>query len=69
MRCLNMARIILLSGVCLSGTATFADTASPKTAAANALMLQQLDFSDRRDFEDATRGFIATFDPAIITDS
>lgn len=36
------------------------------TAAANASVLEELDFSDRRDFEDAQRGFIATLPDAHI---
>ena len=34
--------------------------AEPATAAANARRLQELPFTDRRDFDDARRGFIAS---------
>jgi alkyl sulfatase BDS1-like metallo-beta-lactamase superfamily hydrolase len=37
-----------------------AKPAEPKVAAANQAVLSQLPFSDRQDFEDAKRGFIAT---------
>ncbi|MCU1262214.1 MAG: beta-lactamase-like protein, partial [Bryobacterales bacterium] len=37
-----------------------AKPADPKVAAANQVVLSQLPFSDRQDFEDAKRGFIAT---------
>ena len=36
--------------------------ASEHTAAANRAVLDLLNFGDRQDFEDATRGFVATFD-------
>ena len=34
--------------------------AQPDVAAANQAVLSQLPFADRQDFDDATRGFIAT---------
>src|SRR5258708_7189972 len=37
-----------------------AKPAEPKVAAANQAVLSQLPFSDRQDFEDAKRGFVAT---------
>lgn len=37
----------------------------PATIAANKASVKELDFSDRRDFERAERGFIATFDDGI----
>ena len=40
--------------------------ASEATKAINAAFLQRLDFSDRKSFDDASRGFIATLDPMII---
>ena len=64
----KMAHIVLLSTVCMGGSAAFADPASTVTAARNSTVLEDLDFSNRQDFEDATRGFIAALDPAIITD-
>lgn len=44
--------------------------ASAHTAAANAKVLQELDFSDREDYEDAHRGFVATLtaDGQVTTD-
>ncbi|WP_319825408.1 alkyl/aryl-sulfatase [Thalassovita sp.] len=41
--------------------------ASAHTAAANRAVLDLLNFGDRQDFEDATRGFVATFDEEAIT--
>lgn len=41
-------------------------SASDTTQRANASMLDQLDFSDRQSFDDASRGFIATLDPMTI---
>ncbi|MGC4960877.1 alkyl/aryl-sulfatase [Gordonia sp. DT101] len=43
-------------------------TATSHTAAANRAVLDQLPFDDRRAFDDAHRGFIATLDPMVITD-
>ena len=40
--------------------------AHPDTLRANAKLAAELDFSDRRDFEDAERGFIATLPDAHI---
>ena len=37
-----------------------AKEAQPDVVAANRAVLSQLSFEDRQDFEDATRGFIAT---------
>lgn len=42
-------------------------TPSEHTIAANAAARMTLPFSDRRDFEDATRGFIAALDEPIVT--
>ena len=42
-------------------------SATAATARRNAAVLQELDFSDRRSFDDASRGFIATLDPMTIT--
>jgi alkyl sulfatase BDS1-like metallo-beta-lactamase superfamily hydrolase len=44
----------------VSAMITAAKPAEPKVAAANQAVLSQLPFSDRQDFEDAKRGFIAT---------
>jgi alkyl sulfatase BDS1-like metallo-beta-lactamase superfamily hydrolase len=52
----------LLSGVC--ATAQIAPKpATPFTAATNAQMYGVLDFSNRQDFDDASRGFIAGLEP------
>lgn len=40
--------------------------ATPATAAANRAVLSTLDFADRRSFDDARRGFVATIDPPVI---
>ncbi|MDR2820894.1 MAG: hypothetical protein LBB60_10255 [Desulfovibrio sp.] len=40
--------------------------ATPATKAANEEVLKALPFSDTQDFEDATRGFIATIEPQVI---
>ena len=55
----------LLSAACLLAavpplTAQEAKPAQPDVAAANRAVLSQLPFNDRQDFEDATKGFIAT---------
>jgi alkyl sulfatase BDS1-like metallo-beta-lactamase superfamily hydrolase len=42
------------------------NAAHPETLRANAQLLAELDFTDRRDFEDAERGFIATLPDAHI---
>lgn len=42
--------------------------ATPATEAANAAIYDILDFNNRQDFEDATRGFIGALDPAVVTD-
>src|SRR5262245_34058685 len=41
--------------------------AHPAVAASNAAMLKALPFSDRQDFDDARRGFIATLPDATIS--
>lgn len=46
-----------------------AQPATPHTAAANAAVLQQLDFTDRRAFEAAQRGFIASLPEGVIKDA
>ena len=50
----------------LSGDAAAPKPASEHTRAANARVLEELPFEDRRSFENAQRGFIATIDPLII---
>lgn len=45
---------------------TQAKPASKATRAANSAVTKLLDFGDRRDFEDAQRGFVAALDPAVI---
>ncbi|KZL16835.1 Metallo-beta-lactamase superfamily protein [Pseudovibrio axinellae] len=51
----------------VAGAAT--DKAEPATIAANKAMLGKLNFADRQDFEDATRGLIATLETPIIRDA
>lgn len=55
----------ILTGILLTGFSAALDGQAPKTAepgvaASNRAVLSQLPFSDRQDFEDAMRGFIAT---------
>lgn len=55
--------LLLPGGILAQGVAT------THTRQANSAVRERLDFSDRRDFEDATRGFIATVDaPAILNE-
>lgn len=49
------------------GEALAAKPATAATAARNAAVRNELDFSDRQSFEDAQRGFIATLEPMTIT--
>ena len=42
--------------------------ATPRTAEINAALLNELPFEDRRSFENAARGFIASLDPVIFTE-
>jgi len=51
---------IMLALAAHSAEAQEAKPAQPDIAAANQAVLSQLPFADRQDFEDATRGFIAT---------
>lgn len=51
---------LLAASLCLPLIASAnGQPAEPTTVEANAAVLQQLDFSDRKAFEDARRGFIA----------
>lgn len=43
--------------------------AHPATVAANQAVVQHLDFSNRQDFVDSKRGFIATNEPLVIKDA
>ena len=54
--------VLLLRGVCCAAKEHSSDPkpASPATKTANANLKALLDFGDKRDFEEATRGFIAT---------
>jgi alkyl sulfatase BDS1-like metallo-beta-lactamase superfamily hydrolase len=52
----------------ISGPLAAGPAATPATEAANAALYDILDFSNRQDFEDATRGFIGALDPAVIKD-
>ena len=56
------ARRSMLALACVAGAAQAqeAKPAQPGVASANAAVQAQLPFADRQDFEDATRGFIAT---------
>jgi alkyl sulfatase BDS1-like metallo-beta-lactamase superfamily hydrolase len=42
--------------------------ATPRTAEINAALLNELPFEDRRSFENAARGFIASLDPVVFTE-
>ncbi len=57
----TFAAAVLLIAACGKDTGVGGATsdAMPATQAANAKLAQELDFNDRRDFEDARRGFIA----------
>jgi alkyl sulfatase BDS1-like metallo-beta-lactamase superfamily hydrolase len=59
-----MLCIVLLAGVVAGQT----KPAEPIVAAANKAVLSQLPFSDRQDFEDAQRGFVATTPGGRVTD-
>ena len=50
----------------LSGDAAASKPATEHTRGLNAQLLDELPFQDRRSFENAARGFIATLDPLII---
>jgi len=50
----------------LTGSAGEPKSAAEPTRSANAQVLEQLPFEDRRSFEDAARGFIATLEPLTI---
>ncbi len=62
-----LAGLILCCSALIGSLPAIAHEAESHTKEANAAVLEQLDFTNRRDFEDAQRGFIATIDPAIIT--
>ena len=71
-----MAFAVSMLCSCLSGcvqgkpaqaTVPATGAASEFTVAANQAVLQEMDFSDRADYEDAQRGFIATLPQVIIT--
>ncbi|MFH1155462.1 MAG: MBL fold metallo-hydrolase, partial [Pseudomonadota bacterium] len=71
MRLLTAVGVILLSGLIpLSAMAqdAMSQPAHPATATANTAVLQQLNFTDRQDFEDSHRGFMGSRDNLIITD-
>ncbi len=56
----------LILALLLVGSAGAQESPSSATRAANAAVLQQLDFTDRQDFDFAARGFVATLaDPVI----
>lgn len=51
---------LILTAFALFASAQTPKPAEPAVAAANRAVLSQLPFADRQDFEDATRGFVAT---------
>lgn len=70
------AAALAAAAISLAGTAgaapapaTAGNPATDATARANAAVLQQLPFQDRRDFEAARRGFIGTLDNTEIRDA
>ena len=71
---LTLRSLLLIAAVVAAATVSMvaaADVvltkpATPATRAANARVLAELPFNDRRDFEDAQRGFIARPDPLTI---
>lgn len=62
-----LAAVLSLAGPAYA--ATPANPATDATTRAQAAVLQQLPFKDRRDFEDARRGFIGTIDSGEIRDA
>src|SRR5215471_15987190 len=59
-RLLHAAGLIMLTAFPDPGRAQQSMPAEPAVEAGNRTVLRQLPFSDRQDFEDANRGFIAT---------
>ncbi|MCV6598563.1 MAG: hypothetical protein OIF40_15965, partial [Mangrovicoccus sp.] len=60
---MSMSRLtgaVLLLASTATPLALLADDAEPATKAANAAVLEELDFSNTQDFENARRGFIST---------
>src|SRR5262245_14213108 len=57
LRCAALAALFALSSVAALGQPKDAE---PASRAANAAVLKILPFADRRDFEDARHGFVAT---------
>ncbi len=52
--------VVVIFAVCPQGLAQSSKGAEPRVASENQALLAALPFSDRQDFEDATRGFVAT---------
>lgn len=66
-KCLWKPLVIAAVGY-MAAQSALAD-ATKTTQERNSAVLELLDFSDRRDFENANRGFIAKMEPAIIKDA
>ncbi|HBL7050765.1 TPA: MBL fold metallo-hydrolase [Enterobacter cloacae] len=67
MKLKNVAFLMLTLAASAQACATsVAPSASAYTREHNAAMYQQLNFNDKRDIEDAKRGFIATINPLLI---
>lgn len=67
MKLKNVAFLMLtLAASAQACATTVAPSASAYTREHNAAMYQQLNFNDKRDIEDAKRGFIATINPLLI---
>ena len=67
MKLKNVAFLMLTLAASVQACATsVAPSASAYTREHNAAMYQQLNFNDKRDIEDAKRGFIATINPLLI---
>ncbi|MCV6587011.1 MAG: MBL fold metallo-hydrolase [Marinibacterium sp.] len=58
----------VLALACTFAAQVNAQDATSATQAANAAVLEELNFSNRQDFEDATRGFIGAIDPPVVVD-
>src|SRR5882757_2123693 len=64
----TLASVAALTTLALHGSAAFAQSrdAEPATRAANDAFTKSLPFSDRADFDDAKRGFVATLPDGVI---
>jgi alkyl sulfatase BDS1-like metallo-beta-lactamase superfamily hydrolase len=69
-RLTGITAISMTLGCCVAANAQIAPKAAePATIAANAELAKTLPFADRRDFDDAMRGFIGTVPDALIAGS